>query len=155
MRGPGELVVEEVTDPSPAPGEAVIEVEHCGICGSDLFTVFGNRKLDLPRILGHEFAGRIQAINGGDAYPFRVGDRVVAEPFSGCGICLNCRKGDYNVCEQRAIIGIEREGAFARYVRVPLNNLFPMPDDMPFREAALVQPVAVTAGMSQSSERDR
>ena len=144
MRGPGELVVEEVTDPSPAPGEAVIEVEHCGICGSDLFTVFGNRKLDLPRILGHEFAGRIQAINGGDAYPFRVGDRVVAEPFSGCGICLNCRKGDYNVCEQRAIIGIEREGAFARYVRVPLNNLFPMPDDMPFREAALVQPVAVT-----------
>jgi 2-desacetyl-2-hydroxyethyl bacteriochlorophyllide A dehydrogenase len=144
MMAKGILEVGEIPDPRPLDGEALVEVDRAGICGSDLGTLASGRPKELPRVLGHEFAGTLREINGGNAgYPFKPGDRVVAEPTSGCGICRSCRKGQANVCDDRVILGVETDGVFAQYVRVPVENLLKIPDGMSFEEAALVQPVAV------------
>ncbi|MFC1491035.1 zinc-binding dehydrogenase [Nitrospinota bacterium] len=143
FRGKGQLTVEDVEEPQPAPGEVLVQVERCGVCGSDLVTYDGRRKVPLPLVQGHEFVGVIHAIEGKSELPFRPGDRVVAEPTIGCGMCRHCRSGNYNVCEERKILGAETDGAFAQFVRVPLLNLLRVPEGMPVAEAALVQPAAV------------
>ncbi|MFC1491841.1 zinc-binding dehydrogenase [Nitrospinota bacterium] len=143
MKDKGLLEVEEIPEPVPGPGEALIEVEHCGICGSDLMTLEGNRPMELPRVLGHEFVGTLRAIEGGGDSSFRPGDRVVCEPIMGCGNCRSCRNGNYNVCHKRIILGVETDGAFAQFVRVPLHNLLKVPDGTPVEEAAMAQPLAV------------
>ena len=143
MMDKGLLEVGEIPDPRPRAGEALVEVDHGGICGSDLVTLASGRPNELPRVLGHEFAGTLREINGDTSYPFKPGDRVVAEPTSGCGICRSCRSGQCNVCHKRMILGVETDGVFAQYVRVPVENLLKIPDEVPSEEAALVQPVAV------------
>ncbi|HJP13225.1 MAG: alcohol dehydrogenase catalytic domain-containing protein [Nitrospinota bacterium] len=143
MMAKGILEVGEIPDPRPLAGEALVEVDRAGICGSDLVTLADGRPKELPRVLGHEFAGTLREIEGNTGYPFKPGDRVVAEPISGCGICRSCRNGQYNVCDDRVILGVETDGVFAQYVRVPLENLLTIPGEMSFEEAALVQPVAV------------
>ncbi len=143
MMKKGILEVGVIPDPRPRAGEALVEVDRAGICGSDLVTLAGGRPKELPRVLGHEFAGTLREIEKNSGYPFKPGDRVVAEPISGCGICRSCRNGQYNVCDDRVILGVETDGVFAQYVRVPLENLLKIPDEVPFEEAALVQPVAV------------
>ncbi len=143
MKDKGLLEVGEIPDPHPLAGEALVEVDRAGICGSDLVTLASGRPEELPRVLGHEFAGTLRETGGNTSYPFKPGDRVVAEPISGCGICRSCRNGQYNVCNKRVILGVETDGVFARYIRVPLENLLKIPDEVPFVEAALVQPVAV------------
>jgi 2-desacetyl-2-hydroxyethyl bacteriochlorophyllide A dehydrogenase len=142
-KGERHLTVEEMDTPRPGPGEAVIEVERSGVCGSDLYIYEGRRKVNLPRILGHEFVGVIREMGDSKVSAFRVVERVVAEPVIGCGLCLACRRGQYNVCQTRVILGAETNGVFAEQVKVPLTNLFKVPDGVPPDEAALVQPVAV------------
>ncbi len=144
LKEPGSLEVEEIPESDPRPGEARIRIDSAGICGSDLERYTGFRAVKLPLVLGHEFAGTIEAIEGGDDHPFRPGDRVVGEPIVGCGACRSCRAGSYNVCARRTILGAEVDGVFARSVALPLRNLLKMPEGMPFEEAALVQPAAVT-----------
>ena len=142
-KGERHLAVEEMDPPRPGPGEALVEVERSGVCGSDLYIYEGRRKVQLPRILGHEFVGVIREMDKGAGTPFRAGERVVAEPIIGCGVCLACRRGQYNVCQTRVILGAETHGVFAEYVKVPLLNLFKVPEGVPSEEAALVQPAAV------------
>lgn len=144
LKGKELLEVEEISEPVPVQGEALVEVLRGGICGSDMEKYDGSRNMELPRVMGHEFAGVIRAIEGGEQYSFQPGDRVVAEPMVGCGVCHSCRGGNYNVCHKRVILGAEVDGVFAQLVRIPLHNLIPVPDGVPIEEAALVQPVAVT-----------
>jgi len=143
MKEKGLLEVERISNPRPLSKEALVKVGRAGICGSDLVTLASGRPKELPRILGHEFAGTLHELGGNTSYPFKPGDRVVAEPISGCGKCRSCRNGQYNVCNKRVILGVEVDGVFAQYVRVPLENLLKIPDEVSFEEAALVQPVAV------------
>ena len=143
MMDKGRLEVGEIPEPRPRAGEALVEVDFGGICGSDLVTLASGRPKELPRVLGHEFAGTLREINGDTSYPFKPGDRVVAEPTTGCGICRSCRSGQCNVCHERVILGVETNGVFAKYVPVPIANLLKIPDEVPSKEAALVQPVAV------------
>ncbi len=142
-KGERHLEVVEMDAPRPGPGEALIEVERSGVCGSDLYIYEGRRKVQLPRILGHEFVGVIREMDESAASPFQIDERVVAEPIIGCGVCLACRRGQYNVCQTRIILGAETNGVFAELVKVPLPNLFKVPDGVPSEEAALVQPAAV------------
>ena len=93
MKDKGLLEVGEIPDPRPRSGEALVEIDRAGICGSDLVTLASGRPKELPRVLGHEFAGTLRELDGGANYPFKPGDRVVAEPISGCGICRSCRDG--------------------------------------------------------------
>jgi len=134
--GPQTLEYRQVPDPEPG-GDALIEIAHVGICGSDMHAYAGHdERRPAPLILGHEAAGRV--IAGPDA-----GARVTINPLVTCGACEACRAGRDNLCPDRQIISMPpREGAFAERVVMPERNLVPIPDDVPTEKAALAEPLA-------------
>jgi len=141
-RSPGEISVEQVPVPRPGPGQVVVEVGHCGVCGSDLHLMlegWGER----DTVLGHEFSGSVAAV-GPDAGTWRVGDRVVGGPSPRCGACRRCREGRPSQCERRGeIVDGHGGGAFARYTLLDARSLVAVPEDMDPRVAALAEPLAV------------
>jgi len=131
---PKRLVVEKVEVPEPSEGEVLIQVEACGICGTDMHAYHGKHPfISTPIVLGHEFSGVI----------VETGRHVAVEPSLICGKCYNCITGRYNVCNELKVIGCQTDGAFAKYITVPSNKVFSIPKDMPFEEAALIEPAAV------------
>jgi (R,R)-butanediol dehydrogenase/meso-butanediol dehydrogenase/diacetyl reductase len=140
FRGAGRpLVVEEIPDPQPGPGEAVIEVGRCGICGSDLHMTSGH-SLDYPSgtILGHEYAGTVVAVGDGVSR-VRVGDRVTAMPAKGCGHCELCASGYPLACQQmQGMIG-----GFGQFLRIPEAGAVLLPQTLSITDGALVEPLAV------------
>ncbi|MEX1134569.1 MAG: alcohol dehydrogenase catalytic domain-containing protein [Acidimicrobiia bacterium] len=130
---PLELEFSENNDrPVAGEGEVVVDVKAVGICGSELEGFASQSPFRVPPlIMGHEFAG-ITA----------VGERVVVNPVISCGRCDMCVVGNSNICRERSIIGIHRPGAFAEAVSVPATSIFPIPHDMEFVTAALVEPMA-------------
>jgi 2-desacetyl-2-hydroxyethyl bacteriochlorophyllide A dehydrogenase len=141
-RAPGEVAVEERPVPSPGPGQVLIEVGHCGVCGSDLHLMlegWGER----DTVHGHEFSGTIAAI-GPEASGWQVGDRVVGGPSPRCGTCRRCREGRPSQCERRGEFAVgHNDGAFARYTLLDARAVIPVPDGMDPRVAALAEPLAV------------
>jgi 2-desacetyl-2-hydroxyethyl bacteriochlorophyllide A dehydrogenase len=138
--GEGRLAVEEVPVPEPGPGELLVEVSACGICGSDLHLVL-EQYARPGAILGHEWSGRVVTEEPGGPQP---GERVVFEPTAGCGRCRPCRRGRPSVCVRRPVTDMrDMRGAFARYVTVPSTNLLRYPDSLAARAAALAEPTAI------------
>jgi len=133
---PETLDFREVPDPEPV-ADALIEIAHVGICGSDMHAYAGHdERRPPPLILGHEAAGRVIAGPG-------EGERVTINPLVTCGSCDACRNGRDNLCPDRQIISMPpREGAFAERVVMPERNLVPIPDHMPTEQAALTEPLA-------------
>jgi 2-desacetyl-2-hydroxyethyl bacteriochlorophyllide A dehydrogenase len=140
--GDGLLEVQAVGVPAPGPGEALIEVERCGICGTDVHLVLG--QIARPgSVLGHEWAGTITATGDG-VDQWAVGDRVVCGPTPGCGECRACRAGRTSVCLRRPPVDhLAFRGAYTRYVVAPAAQLLRVPDELPLRAAALTEPTAV------------
>ena len=136
-----QLEVAEVADPSPGPGELVLQVTACGICGSDL-----KLRPSMPAglVMGHEFCGEIVA-TGADTDPtWRVGRHVTALPLIGCGHCLACLAGEPAHCVQADMVGVGGSpGAFAEYVRVDQRETIGLPDGLDPALGALVEPLAV------------
>lgn len=129
-RGREGMEIREVPEPVPGPGEIKIAVRAAGICGSDIHTMFDERKAVLPVILGHEFAGQVCALGEGAA-DFRIGDWVVALPATGgCGSCFYCRRGEYTLCEHRRSIGTHLDGAMAEYLVIPEKFAFHVPQNV-------------------------
>jgi (R,R)-butanediol dehydrogenase/meso-butanediol dehydrogenase/diacetyl reductase len=151
--GQKDLRVEEVPVPeAPKAGEVKIEVEWCGICGSDLHEYLEGpifiptephplTGAKAPLILGHEFSGTVVAVGEG-VTTHKVGDRVAPDACQHCHTCLPCRIGRYCVCEKLAFTGLMAEGAFAKYVNVPAELCLTLPDDVSFEDAALIEPIA-------------
>ena len=147
-RGPGELRVERREVPPVGPGDVLVRVEACGICGTDLRIAAGTHRAYAGvacRVPGHELVGTVAAVGeGADA---REGDRVFVAPNIGCGRCRQCRDGRVNLCVRPQALGITRDGAFAEYVLVPADavaqgNLLPAPADADAAELSLVEPLA-------------
>jgi len=141
-RRPGTVEVTEVPVPEAGSGEVVVEVDHCGVCGTDLHLVLdGWGRPD--SISGHEYTGRVVAL-GSDVDDWSIGDAVVGGLAQACGTCAMCRAGREPLCEHRAPMG-ERDfqGAFAQYVAAPSAQLLRPPDELDLRHAALVEPLAV------------
>lgn len=143
------LVVEDVRDPAPGPSELVLKVRACGICGTDLHwsenrrTDVGWRVLEPSAVMGHEFAGEVVEV-GREARGWKVGDRVCAQPFIGCGSCPACLAGRAYRCPQvtnRASLSLP--GAYAEYTRAGANATLRLPESVGFRDGALVEPLAV------------
>lgn len=150
-----DIRVEETTEPTPQPGEVKIKVAWAGICGSDLheyvagpiFIPVGEphvlTKDTAPIIMGHEFSGEITEVGEG-VERFQPGDRVTIEPIYRCGKCAACKTGRYNLCEHLGFHGLAGGGGgFAEYTTVPEVMVHPIPDEMTFEQAALVEPAAV------------
>jgi (R,R)-butanediol dehydrogenase/meso-butanediol dehydrogenase/diacetyl reductase len=141
-RGPRRLEVEERPVPAPAAGEVLVEVSHCGVCGSDLhFVLEGWGRAG--SVGGHEYAGRVVDLGAG-VTGWAVGDGVVGGPRPACGACRACAAGRPSLCAGRDAPGAGGpDGAFARYVQVPAGALVPVPPGLDLRTAALAEPLAV------------
>jgi 2-desacetyl-2-hydroxyethyl bacteriochlorophyllide A dehydrogenase len=140
------LVPVERPDEAPGPGQALVEVAYCGICGSDLHFRDVPELFPAGTVPGHEFSGRIAALGEG-VEGWSVGDRVTALPFAQCGECETCRSGNEQVCPQAIPhgvgLGTGRPGAYAERVLVDARMLFALPDAVDDRAGALVEPLAV------------
>jgi len=139
---PGELRIGERDDPAPGPGELVVRVGACGLCGTDLHIADGEfPPAPYPLVPGHEFAGEVVAV-GPSAERRGEGARVAVDPSLFCGHCDYCRAGRGNLCANWNAIGDTVDGAFAEYVKVPAVNAYRLPDALGFREGALIEPVS-------------
>ncbi len=131
--------------PEPLEGEALVRVRLAGICATDLELV--NGYYPYRGILGHEFVGEI--VQADDA-PERIGERVVGEINTVCGICDACLRGDATHCERRTVLGImNRDGAFADYLCLPLKNLHPVPVSVPDEAAVFTEPLAAALAIQE------
>ncbi|MBL7120166.1 MAG: alcohol dehydrogenase catalytic domain-containing protein, partial [Dehalococcoidia bacterium] len=126
----GVLSVEEVPTPQAGPGEVVIKVKYCGICGSDI-RLFADGFYPPGLIMGHEFYGTVSEVGQGTE-GWAVGNRVTAMPAVMCGNCYYCRRGQWHHCLSSKIVGvhIELPGAFAEYVKVKADMLHRLPGEV-------------------------
>jgi (R,R)-butanediol dehydrogenase/meso-butanediol dehydrogenase/diacetyl reductase len=108
----GRIAPTTLAEPSPRRGEAVIEVDWCGICGSDLHAFKSGRGIDRHQVLGHELSGRVLTAPGVDG--FSAGDRVVVRPVLQCGRCPRCLAGEVNLCERQILLGLPGPGRVCR-----------------------------------------
>lgn len=140
-QGAGQpLALERVEDPAPGPGQLLIRVDACGICGSDLHIADA---IEMPgRILGHEFAGTVVA-GGKDAGAVKEGEHIAVFPLFGCGTCLACLSGRPARCENHQLLGGGINGAYAEYVAINPRQAFRLPESVDARAGAFVEPLAV------------
>lgn len=151
--GRGELRFEEVDEPGPpGPGEAVVAVAYCGICGTDVHEYVegpvmirpGAHPLTgcaPPLALGHEMSGHVVAVGPDVDVP--VGTRVAVDPCWRCGSCYWCRRDDHHLCRLGGAVGLASPGGLAHRVTVPAAGLVPLPDGVDLQVAALAEPLAV------------
>ncbi len=148
-RGINDMRIETVDVPKIGPGELLVKIATCGICGTDLKKIhMGSHSA--PRIFGHEMAGTIAAVGEG-VTSFAVGDRVMSFHHVPCGECYYCRKQTPAQCplykKTGATAGFEPSGGgFAEYIRVmdfvvQNRGVVSIPDGVPFEQAAFVEPV--------------
>jgi threonine dehydrogenase-like Zn-dependent dehydrogenase len=135
--------VADVPDPSPAPGEVVVEVDACGLCGSDVRSV-QNGQCQPGQILGHEFSGRIVAL-GAEVTGWSAGQAVAASPLGSCGKCQICRRGMPFRCPAAPNIGVTRQGAYAEYAAVPARQLVALPAELPVEAGSHAEPLSVAS----------
>lgn len=140
---PGEVRVDDVSAPEAGPGEVVVKVGACGICGTDIHVIDGEFPPTVyPIIPGHEFGGEIIQL-GENVEGIAVGDRVGVDPTLSCGECYYCQRGQGNLCERWNGIGVaSHPGGFAECVAVPAKSIYPLPDDMSYADAALIEPIS-------------
>lgn len=140
--GPDDLRVEEVQRPSAGPGEVLLQVERCGICGTDSHIVRGHFPApNLPLIIGHEFSGTVVELGAGVSH-VEPGDRATADINIACGTCYFCRRGNKLFCPHVRQLGVHDAGGMAEFVVAPAGNVYKLPDSMPFDHAAFIEPLA-------------
>lgn len=147
-REPGIELVDVPEPKLTGENQVLIEVKACGICGSDLEIYSWEPRmarrlasLPFPLILGHEPAGTIVEVGKGVPH-LKVGDRVACGTGGECGFCYYCRRGLFHLCDNRHLYF--GSGAFARYFRINSVAAFKIPDDMPFQQAACLEPLCVS-----------
>ena len=145
LENKGVITYKDVPTPSPRRGHALVKVAAVSICGSDIkrFTQ-GHRTY--PLILGHECAGVVAEVGAGVDSQL-VGRHVAVIPLIPCFACEQCGLGLYSACHSYSFIGSRQDGGFAEYVEVPERNLLPVPDEIGFEAAALIEPSTVARHM--------
>jgi len=139
---PAQLRVVERTTPEPGPGEVRIAVSSVGICGTDMEFYRGRRSAGYPFVLGHECAGRIDAIGEGVS-EWSIGTPVTVRPNFGCGRCEFCVDGKDNVCPDGRGLGVRIDGCLCEYFLAPARYVWPIPRGMDAKTAAMIEPAAV------------
>ena len=148
FRGVDDVRYEQVPVPEIGPGEVLVRIDTCGVCGTDLKKIHTGSHPG-PRIFGHEMAGTVAAVGAG-VERFALGDRVMAFHHIPCGVCFYCRKQTFAQCETYKKVGttagfVPAGGGFAEYIRVMdwivEGGLVTIPDDIPFEQAAFIEPV--------------
>lgn len=158
----GDVRIEQVPLPDPAPGEVLLKVVVCGICGSDLHEyregpfLIPSRPHPLtgqhggPLIPGHEFSAVVEALGQG-VEGYAPGDRVTVNCLLYCGQCPYCKKGQYNMCLKLGTVAFARDGAFAQYLTVPDYTLLKLPEGVDDEAGAFAEPLAVAVRVVKRS----
>ena len=154
LTAPGKFEIQDVSDPQPGPFEVLCRIRAVAICGSDPEIIRGDLAgtwpPHYPFIAGHEWSGEVAGVGDG-VLDFKVGDRVAGEAHKGCGHCRNCLAGRYSICENygraetgHRHYGFVTQGAYAQYNVYSIKSVNKMPDNVSFREGALVDTGGVT-----------
>lgn len=139
---PRTLQTMDIPVPEPGPGEVLIKVTLAGICGSDHTLYHGKFGVPLPVIPGHEAVGRIEKLGPGVS-GLTVGRRVTIQPNFSCGLCPSCVLGNRNTCTSKTRLGIDTDGVFAEFVKVPAAYVWPIPEGLSDTVAVFTEPLAV------------
>ena len=148
---------EDIPDPHTGPGDVLIRVQACAICGSDVHGMDGSTGRRIPPVvMGHEASGIIEK-TGADVAGFKPGDRVTFDSTVYCGSCYFCRQGRINLCDNRRVLGVScgeyrTNGAFAELVSVPQHILYSIPGPVSFAQAAMVEPLSIAFHAIRRSE---
>lgn len=133
---------EEVENPQPGETEVLVSVKAVGICGSDIPRIYRDGAHRMPLIPGHEFSGQVVK-TGSRADKKWLHKRVGIFPLIPCHSCAACRKGKHEMCRQYSYLGSRRDGGFAEYAAVPVDNLIELPENVTYEQAAMLEPMAV------------
>ncbi len=139
------LEIDLIPIPRLEPGDVLVNVKACGICGSDIHIVYEGVTPTAysPITLGHEPSGVIAAL-GPEVEGWKVGDRVTGNPFLTCGKCINCLSGNSQICLSRRVIGIHKEGGLAEFLKIPAKNLVCLPGNVPFDQGGIAVDAVAT-----------
>ena len=137
------LWMQEVPVPEPGLNDVIIKVKKSAICGTDLhiyeWDEWSQRTIKTPMTIGHEYMGYIEKMGAGVAN-LKIGERVTGEGHLACGHCRNCRRGKEHVCENTVGIGVNIDGSFAEYVKIPSQNVIPLDYRIPDECGAIMDP---------------
>jgi len=133
------LVVKELPDPKPGPGEILVKVKACGVCHTDVgYLDHGVPTVKKPpMVLGHEASGTVAALGEGVS-GFQEGDRVLLPAVLTCGHCTSCRTGRENICENMVMFGNHVDGSYAEYVLAPAKDSFHLPEELPLEDSCII-----------------
>jgi threonine 3-dehydrogenase len=134
----------DVPEPVAGPGQVLLRVVATSICGTDIhlydWNPWAQARVHLPRVMGHEICGEVLALGEGAEGRARVGDRVAVESHLVCHRCPECLRGDFHVCANTRIIGVDADGGFATLVAVPAENAWPVGPETAPEVAAAMEP---------------
>lgn len=141
---PGDFQLKEKEAPKRKEGEALLQINKVGICGTDLHAYTGNQAFfTYPRILGHELASEVLEI-GENKRGIKPGDNVVIMPYLSCGECIACRNNKSNCCTNMQVLGIHTDGGMQEQITVPANILLPA-NNLSDNQMSIVEPLAIGA----------
>jgi threonine 3-dehydrogenase len=136
--------IREVKIPAFGPQDVLVKVKVASICGTDLhiynWDAWAQRRIHPPLVPGHEFCGEVAAV-GDEVTSVKEGDFVSAEMHVACGKCLQCRTGEAHICQHVKILGVDADGAFAEYVRIPESNIWKIDPAIPADYASIFDPL--------------
>ena len=141
LYGPGNIEVKEVPNVKPKEKEVLIKVKNCGVCGTDISLFKGDYPGNYPVIIGHEFSGEVIQV-GKDVSNVNIGEHVTVDPNFVCHSCFFCRDGKEHLCNNLSSMGVHCNGADAEYCVVNQSNIYKLPKNLSFEEAAFTEPLA-------------
>nr|WP_288827064.1 alcohol dehydrogenase catalytic domain-containing protein [uncultured Clostridium sp.] len=143
VNAPFRYSIEDTECPKPSKGEVLIKMKAAGVCGSDFHLFLGeNPMAEFPRIPGHENAGIIEEVGEG-VTKIKKGDHVVVDLVVACGTCKQCKSGRRNICRSVKARGSAVDGGWREYFIAAEHEVYLLPEDLPFQEAALIEPFAI------------
>ena len=142
LHGINNLLYEDVELPELVPGWCLVRVKAAGICSSDIPRIYTKGTYHFPTIPGHEFSGIVYKVKD-DKDAYLIGKKVGVFPLIPCRKCEFCKSGRYELCSNYDYIGSRRDGGFAEFVAVPTWNLIELGDNVPFINAAMMEPLSV------------
>lgn len=147
---PGEMFLTEKPIPEPPAGFARVKVVAAAVCATDLEVIDGNIPANYPLTPGHEWSGIVDSVGSAEDAHW-VGKRVIGSNDVVCLRCDACRSGNWRYCKDFEEIGFKRDGAYAEYVIVPAYGLCELPENVPFENAALCEPLGVALGTMEKA----
>ncbi len=143
-----KLTITDMPEPEIGARDVLVQIRACGICGSDVHGFDGSSGRRIPPlIMGHEASGVVSDV-GAEVSSVKVGDRVTFDSMVSCGECSFCKLDQMNLCDDRRVLGVSCEdyrqhGCFAEYAVIPDHIIYPLPSNLSFEHAAMIEPVSV------------